>query len=189
MEKIGFISKENLILDTGINLIDKLLDVNISYDDRDLVEKRNDLLQPVCAAFMTTKNGKVFALNKYDKVAGERSPELGKTLLYIGGHLDESDETTFNIEIFKNGMKREILEELNYMLDEKNIYEPLVVYTPNTEKSSRHFGIIFKVMLEHELDLICTDGVCRFVDIDELKNIENIDSWSQLIIENIFKEK
>lgn len=185
MEKIGYISKEILNLNEGLSAIDQLKDSEINFDFRDIVETRGYVLQPICVGVVTTKDNKILALNKTDKCAGDKSPELGKTLLYIGGHLDISDFTDNNIETFKNAMKREILEEINFKLDDKFISDGFVVYTPFTERSSRHFGVVFKVILDNEYDFNFTDGVCRFVDINELKDINNIDSWSEIIIENL----
>lgn len=51
MEKIGFIKKEETNLLHGLNSIEKLTKP-IEFDDREVVEERNDVVQPVCAVLL-----------------------------------------------------------------------------------------------------------------------------------------
>ena len=113
MEKIGFIKKEETNLLHGLNSIEKLIKP-IEFDDREVVEERNDVVQPVCAGVVMTKSGKILTVNKTAKATGKISPEKDKTLLYVGGHLGFEDIAGDVVTTFKNGMKREILEELNF---------------------------------------------------------------------------
>ncbi len=188
MEKIGYIEKNNILLHHGLNSIDLLKDAIISYGFREIVEERNDVVQPVCAGVVITRNRKVLIVNKTTKSTGKISPEKNKTLLYIGGHLDFSDMSETNLQTFTAGMKRELSEEIGLQISNSNISSPIATYTPTTEKSAKHLGIIFPIIIENTFDTTFTDGKCKFVDIDSLKNITNFESWSEIILNEIVRK-
>ena len=188
MEKIGYINKGNLNLTSGLNSIDRLKNVKVQYGYRDIVEDRIDVIQPVCAAVIITKDNKILTINKNSKSTGKISPEKNKTLLYVGGHLDSSDESTSNMETFTNGMKREITEELGLEVKTFEVNSPILTYTPISEKSAKHLGIIFPIFIEKSFDTTFTDGKCKFVDIDSLNNITNFESWSEIILNEIVRK-
>ena len=116
-----------------------------------------------------------------------KSPEKNKTLLYIGGHLDISDVSSSNLQTFANGMKREILEETGFVVEDNKLHNPILTYSSTTEKSSKHLGIIFPVVIDNCFDTTFTDGKCQFVKIDSLEEIENFESWSEIIYNEIVK--
>ena len=185
MEKIGYINKNNLNLANGLNSIDVLKEIEIQYESRDIVENQNDTVQPVCAGIIITKNNQILIINKNSKSTGNKSPEKDKTLLYIGGHLDITDTSKSNLQTFANGMKREIEEELGLKIDINSVQTPILTYTPISEKSAKHLGIIFPIIIENSFDTTFTDGKCKFVDIDSLDNITNFESWSEIILKEI----
>ena len=82
-------------------------------------------------------------------------------------------------------MKREIREEIDLIIEDDEIHMPIVVYNSTPEKSSKHLGIIFPVFIEKSIDVSFTDGKCRFVDITSLDNINNLESWSEIVIEEV----
>ena len=185
MEKIGYINKNNLNLANGLNSIDVLKEIEIQYESRDIVENQNDTVQPVCAGIIITKNNQILIINKNSKSTGNKSPEKDKTLLYIGGHLDITDTSKSNLQTFANGMKREIEEELGLKIDINSVQTPILTYTPISEKSAKHLGILFPIIIENSFDTTFTDGKCKFVDIDSLDNITNFESWSEIILKEI----
>ena len=188
MEKIGYINKNNLNLANGLNSIDVLKEIEIQYESRDIVENQNDTVQPVCAGIIITKNNQILIINKNSKSTGNKSPEKDKTLLYIGGHLDITDTSKSNLQTFANGMKREIEEELGLKIDINSVQTPILTYTPISEKSAKHLGILFPIIIENSFDTTFTDGKCKFVDIDSLDNITNFEPWSEIILkETIYK--
>ena len=188
MEKIGYIDKSNLILTSGLNSIDRLKDIEIQYGYRDIIEDRIDVVQPVCAGVIITKDNQILIINKSSKSTGKISPEKNKTLLYIGGHLDICDNSNSNIQSFTHGMKREIIEEIELTIQDSQICTPIVVYTPTNEKSERHLGIIFPVFIENSFDTAFTDGKCKFISIDNLNKIKNFESWSNIIFKEIIQK-
>ena len=127
-------------------------------------------------------------INKNSKSTGKISPEKNKTLLYVGGHLDISDMSYSNIQTFTNGMKREIAEELGLEVKDVETNNPILTYTPISEKSAKHLGVIFPIVIEKSFDTTFTDGKCKFVDIDSLNNITNFESWSEIILNEIVRK-
>ncbi|MBR4998825.1 MAG: NUDIX domain-containing protein [Clostridia bacterium] len=188
MEKIGYIGKNNLTLTNGLNSIDRLKNIEIQYGNRNMVEERSDFVQPICAGVIITNENQILIVNKNIKSTGVKSPEKDKTLLYIGGHLDELDFSNNNYETFINGMKREIFEELGLEIDNAKIKQPILTYTPTTEKSAKHLGIIFPIVIDAPFETTFTDGKCKFVKIDDLNKIENFESWSQIILKELFQK-
>ena len=145
------------------------------------------VVQPVCAGCIITANGEILVINKTAKSTGQISPEKNKSLFYIGGHLDEADFTNGALlDTFRQGMQREIFEELGIVVETK--FEPMIIYTPINEKSQKHVGIIFPVVLEKAFEPKFTDGKAHFVEFDKLNKIENFESWSQIILENILQK-
>ena len=188
MEKIGYIDTSNLILTSGLNSIDRLKDIEIQYGYRDIVEDRIDVVQPVCAGVIITKDNQILIINKSSKSTGKISPEKNKTLIYVGGHLDIFDNSNSNIQTFTNGMKREILEELGFEVKDIGINNPILTYTPISEKSAKHLGVIFPIVIEKSFDTTFTDGKCKFVDIESLDHITNFESWSEIILNEIVRK-
>ena len=82
---------EKLNLKSGLNKIN-LDNSSILFGDREFVEQLKSFVQPICAAMILTKNGKILTINKTATSTGKISPEKDKTLLYVGGHLDISDK-------------------------------------------------------------------------------------------------
>lgn len=188
MEKIGYIHKNKISLQNGLNSIEELKNVEIQYGYRDVVEELNEVVQPVCAGVIITKGNQILIINKNSKSTGKTSPEKNKTLLYIGGHLDIFDMSNSNIQTFTNGMKREILEELGLEVKDIETNNPILTYTPISEKSAKHLGVIFPIVIEKSFDTTFTDGKCKFVDIDSLNNIINFESWSEIILNEIVRK-
>lgn len=185
MEKIGYIEKSKINLLNGLNSIDELKNIEIKYDSRDIVEESSDCIQFICAGVILTKDNRILIVNKSKKSTSSHSPEKDKTLLYVGGHLDIADSSKNNLQTFVAGMKREILEETGYDIKDNNIHNPILTYTSTTEKSAKHLGIIFPIVIGNCFNIAFTDGKCKFIDIDNLKEIENFESWSEIILDEI----
>lgn len=185
MEIIGYIEKDTFKDKDGFNSIETLQNYTVKYGYRPALEERDDVIQPICAGVILTQDHQVLIVNKSKASTGKNSPEKNKTLLYIGGHLDVSDDAQSNLQTFVQGMKRELLEETGLEIKDSNIFKPILTYTPISEKSARHLGIIFPVIIPKAFDTNFTDGKCKFVDIDSLKLINNFESWSEIILQEI----
>ncbi len=187
MERIGYIDKKSINLKNGINPFKEIEYASLEFDNRAFVEEKQSFVQPICAGVLFTEDGQVLTISKTNGATGEISPEKGKTLLYVGGHLDEVDYIKGNnLQTFFEGMKREIKEELNFEITTS--LSPIVVYTPDNSKSAKHLGIIFPVIIQSKCISSFADGNCKFLQIKELKQIKNFEAWSKLIIAEIFEE-
>jgi predicted NUDIX family phosphoesterase len=189
MEKIGYIKKSDLILRDGINPISTLDNTNIQYGFRNLIEERLDVIQPVCAGVILTQDNKILTFKKHKKATSKNSPERDKTLLYIGGHLDLEDSEESTHATLVNGLKREIIEELGLEIKDTAISKPIITYTPSTDKSARHFGIIYPITIEKAIDLNFSDGTCEFISLEDLANTPNLGGWSKLIVNLLIRNK
>ena len=185
MELIGYFYKKQLPLLTNDNPTTNLEDINLYFDNRDIVELRDETVQPICAAVILTKDRHILVMKKSNHSAGNLSPEKNKSLLYLGGHLDINDLKYTNLDTFANGMMREVAEETNLEINHNQIRKPIICYSPLTEKSAKHIGIIFPVVLEKCVDISFSDGTCKFIHFTEIDKINNLEPWSKIILENI----
>lgn len=188
MEKIGYIKKSDLTLNNGINQISLLDDTPIQYGYRNIIEERQDVVQPVCAGVILTQDRQILTFKKHKKALSQYSPEKDKTLLYVGGHIDLEDSEQTNEATFVNGVKREILEELGLEINDNAIAKPMLTYTPYTEKSAKHIGVIYPIVIEKAIELEFADGECQFISIDELASLPNMGEWSKLIMAILLKD-
>ncbi len=187
MEKIGYFNVAKSNIKSGLNKLEDLC-IELNFGDRDVVEAMDGVVQPICAGCILTASGKILVVNKSAKSTGEISPEKDKSLLYVGGHLDKEDfiDQSFH-DTFLQGMQREIFEELGIKVNTK--FKPLVVYTPITEKSQKHVGIIFPIILEKEFEPKFTDGKTKFIEFSQLSEIRNFESWSNIIARELIQNK
>ena len=154
MEKIGFVESSYLKLASGINYYPEISQglQNIQYGLRDSVEQRDNYIQPIAIAVVLSKSGdKILCVKKTEKSTKSDSPESGQTLLYVGGHMrkeDESRECHNFLDVLRNTLQREILEELGISLVISKEEIPFVIYTPDNEKSKKHLAIGWKVYID-----------------------------------------
>lgn len=207
MERIGYV-------DGTSDFIDKLrresiCDLNaeesknlkICFDLRDKVEKNNSWVQPLPIAVITNLDEtKVVTVKKKDKAVSTNSPEKDKVLPWVGGHLRDEDKNKDNkddfIKLCREGLKREINEELGISVALNNI-SPICIYTPNLNpKSAKHFAVCFKVPIDEktvkfrldEKELVSKKGKStsgKFVDLKELPRNE-MESWGLSILRHYF---
>lgn len=186
MEKIGFFYKAAIKLKNGINDIELCDNHILHFDNRDKVEEMNNVVQPVCAGILLTNTGKILMLNK-SKDLGKTSPEKRKTLLHVGGHINQKDKDYSNTTSLLNGARREIKEELGidiYMNCEAYL-KSFTIYEPTNIQLSKHFGAMHTILLKEEFEPKFTDGKAQFIDIDKIKQIPNLEDWSKYIINEI----
>lgn len=175
---------------------------HISFEQRDQVETNSSLLQPLPIAVITDKDHKsVLSIKKSAKAVSDESPEKDKLLLYVGGHPRSEDFTENSAEDFlaicRKTLRREISEEIGVSLAIDRI-EPFLIYTPDSEKSSRHIAVCFLIevdinSLKLHLDpqeLIMTKGTSksgRFQDVSSLLKLNvEYEAWSYEIMKYCF---
>ncbi len=202
IEKIGYfdgnIRKE---LSSGINPLEIILNKEIRFGNRDIIEK-SDFIQPLPIAVITNKERtKLLVLKKNPKSTSSDSPEKDKLLVYLGGHLREEDyvDNSMTKAIYK-GLHREIEEEINESVS-INGGDSFLIYTPTSEKSKRHLAICHIITLDLENktfnptaeEFIMKKGRSksgRIYKIAELKDeFDDMEDWSKTILREFFKFK
>ncbi len=202
IEKIGFFDESlKNKLKYGVNNFDLIANKNIQFDNRDKIEASNNI-QPIPIAVITNKEkNKVLVLKKNTKRTSSKSPERGKVLVYLGGHIREEDfiDKDFNKSI-KRSLHREIEEEINESVAINNS-ERFLIYTPSNEKSKKHLAIchIITLDLENKVfnptpeEFIMKKGKTksgRVYKIEDLKiEYQNMEDWSKTILKEVFKIK
>jgi predicted NUDIX family phosphoesterase len=200
IERIGFFpdSLANK-LNFGTNRF-KLIEKEIlKFGDRSEVEGSRNI-QPVAIALITNEErDKVLVVKKSKEKLSKDSPERDKLLLYVGGHIREEDKKNESfIETCKNALHREIQEELGESLSFKNLV-PILIYTPDNEKSKKHLGVLFIITMNLEkkkfkptpIEFVMKTGTSKSGQVLTIKDLlelnENFESWSTIILKEIFK--
>ena len=123
-------------------------------------------------------------------------------LLYIGGHV-RAEDTGSNADILltiTRTLHREIQEEIGESISVQET-NPFIIYSPDSEQSSRHFAVCY--LLEMDLEdkkfkltsdeFIMKTGTSKsghILNIDEIvKGSNKIEAWSEIILEHVFKRK
>lgn len=209
LEEIGYVRKTDKL--SEILSQDSLFDYSnlkklfqsseINFGLRDVVENNNDYLQILPIAVVTNDNNEVLVVKKKDTSCSDDSPEKGKLLLWVGGHMRASDriskEDNF-LDVCKKTLSRELEEELGISESFDGII-PTIIYTPNNPKSSKHLAICFKIMIDNtktrlkldSYELVQRKGATpsgKFFTTDDLKKIEieDLEDWSINILEHFF---
>ena len=206
MEKIGYADRSSLFLQEG--LIDypkvKCGLEKVKYGLREEVEANSDFIQPIAiAAIISEDGGKILCVKKTRKSTDASSPEFGRTLLYVGGHMRREDSTAkcrSFLDVLRNTLERELYEELgiSFALNQKR--DPFVIYTPNSNKSRKHLAIGWVIKLNEgsklrldSYELVQKKGRSKSGTFIPFQNITDpdisLESWSKTILLNIFADK
>ncbi len=212
IEKIGYVPAQKLKLNSGINeysQVSKALN-NYRFNNRDIVESDQTLVQPIPIAVVTNKQrNKLLCIKKTKKSTESNSPERDKLLLYVGGHTrleDKSVKRNGNfLDTARKTLERELLEELgiSYSLDYE---EPFVLYTPDyNPKSKQHLAVGWIISIDEDTrlsldsyEIIQKKGISKsgsflsFAELEKLyieKDNYIFESWSKDILLNYFSDK
>jgi ADP-ribose pyrophosphatase YjhB (NUDIX family) len=207
VEKIGYFDTQPE-LESGINNINQVLNHTLLFGNRNEVELK-DKIQPIAIGVITNpERNKVLIVQKRNRPAAyydkdhkaPPSPEAGKPLLYIGGHVRKEDEKDGNdiISTLKKTLHREIQEEIgeSISLREK---EPFLIYSPDNKRSLIHLAVCFVIELNMDDDdfkltsdeFISKSGPSKsghVYEIDKLlQEFDTFEPWSVAILEHVFQ--
>lgn len=104
----------------------------------------------------------------------------------IGGHISEEDSSLFSTDGYRDGMRREILEEV--AVEEVNEATVAVINDDSTEVGEVHFGVVHVMRAANENVVGHRSGIVgpEFVLIPEaVKDLSSYESWSRLCLENL----
>lgn len=156
---------------------------------RYLVEYNTDFRQPI-PYILVRHNDKVFATRR---LQGSGESRLhGKISLGIGGHINPEDYHPES-EVVENALYREVEEEL--IMDELLEYNTFLegfINDNSNEVSRDHLAVVYSVKVDRDnVSVKETDKLeGRFYTIEELKeNYDNLESWSQLILDQLLQKK
>ena len=198
IEKVGYLDnklKEKLKI--GINDIGVLKKEKLKFDNRDKVESK-ELIQPIAIAVITNpQRTKVLVVKKSSKRTSSSSPEREKLLLYIGGHVRIEDVKGDFFTTIEKTLHREIQEEIGESISVQGS-QPIIIYTPNNNVSSRHFAVCY--VIEMDLDdkkfkltsdeFIMKTGTSKSGHILKVSEVISgnykLESWSNEILKEVF---
>ncbi|WP_316347709.1 hypothetical protein [Desulfuromonas acetoxidans] len=207
-EKIGYFCVDKIInIEGGIIEFEELIKnkIDIRFESRDNIENDDRYVQPIPILVIKGKDdSSVLVVKKNKKRTSEQSPELGKLLLYLGGHVRKEDMYNSKgqdfLSIIKYALAREIKEEIGIdyhpLDDDKNIF---CIWDRSNDKSRRHIAICF--LLETNIDVLkikldrnefvvggaTTSG--KIVDAYRISENSDLEAWSRYILERIFNIK
>lgn len=202
-EKIGYFLKPLIVNDVrhGISLFEAISKKSLFFDQRSSVESTENI-QPIVVAVITNKErDRVLVVKKNEERTEKGSPEAGRYLVYLGGHVRSEDVESYDsdiLQVFRNTLRRELKEELNENLTANEVI-PFLIYTPTNNKSKKHIAVCF--IMEMDLhsksfkpsqdEFVAKAGSTRsghVVLISELmKDSENFEPWSEEILRHVFK--
>ena len=206
MEKIGYVNQSHLSLSEGINCysnIQRGLE-KIEFGLRETIEASEGFIQPIAvAAIISDDESKILCVKKSRKSTEDGSPEFGKTLLYVGGHMRREDYTVTCkgfLDILRNTLERELFEELGISSAPNKNDLPFAIYTPDTEHSKKHLAVGWVVAISEETkfrldtyELVQKKGNTKSGAFIPFKDIVDLDipleSWSKTILLELFADK
>lgn len=195
------------LMNPEYNFLD-LITEKVTFSRRDIVENE-DKIQPIAIGVLIDRaNNKILRLKKGNKSLESDSPEKDRYLLWAGGHIRKDDLTgqvypykdcTQNIDhkLFEKALERELKEELgiDIVIENNKQSDPILIYTPNSDKSKKHFAICYELKINSK-DLSLTidkyefsnNKNVSFVNIDTLDLDDSFESWSIQIVKKILKK-
>lgn len=200
IEKIGYFDYDiRAELSEGVNKYENIINNQIlKFASRDIVEESN-FIQPIPIAVITNKEkDRILVVKKNSKRTSKGSPERGRLLVYLGGHLREEDYLDNNLrKAINNGLHRELEEELNESISvEKS--QKFLIYTPYNKKSEKHLAICHIIVLEldkrkfrlAEDEFIQKKGKTKHGEVVKIKDLakeyDEMEDWSKLILKEVF---
>ncbi len=212
MEKIGYVERDLLeSLFGGTNTVPfanirNALNTHIKFEERDAIENDKTKVQLIPIAFLKDKNSFKFVVaRKRKQMTSDGSPELGKILLYFGGHVREEDKTLFDssdvLDILYQCLFRELKEELG--IDARGLSnDPLCIWNRDGTRSEQHIAIGFVVERDLQFTKFSIDerefvrakrdkySTGSFIDGPGINSeLSKIDDWSKTILDVRFSEQ
>ena len=129
-------------------------------------------------------NGKIL---RYRRGKGGQETRLhGLFSVGIGGHISDEDSSLFSNVGYREGMQREIKEEVD--VEEVNESTVAVINDDSTEVGQVHFGVVHVMHVAKEDVVGHRSGIVapEFIPMpDAVKSPSGYESWSRLCLENL----
>jgi predicted NUDIX family phosphoesterase len=104
----------------------------------------------------------------------------------IGGHISEEDHQLFSNDPYREGMRRELMEEV--AIDGARETAVAVINDDSTEVGCVHFGVVHVMQVPDESVAGRRSGIVgpEFVPIAEvIKDLSDYESWSRFCLEHL----
>jgi len=104
----------------------------------------------------------------------------------IGGHISEEDHQLFSNDPYREGMRRELMEEV--AIDGDRETAVAVINDDSTEVGCVHFGVVHVMQVPDESVASRRSGIVgpEFVPFAEaVKNLSEYESWSRFCLEHL----
>ncbi len=180
---------EKLGVFQGISLeVEKYLPVlssssNVAYLNRSAAEQDKRYKQLICYALLIHGD----RILRYRRGKGGEETRLhGLFSVGIGGHISEEDHGLFSKDRYRDGMKRELMEEVG--LDAGNEPAMAMINDDSTEVGQVHFGIVHVLRVPDESVAGRRSGIVgpEFIPMaDAVKELSGYESWSRLCLEHL----
>ncbi len=179
--------KEQLTGNKGLKKIDKdsmfrIIEKNGIFKDRDKVENDPKYKQIIPYIAMYNDMNEILTLRRLKTQSEKRLHN--KLSLGVGGHVN-LDDSQSPLEAFKNGMQREIAEEVKVDLVEEPEFLG-IIYDDSTDVGKVHLGMAYKVKINfhgiNEVDKF----EYSWNSAEELKDyVEEMENWSAFILNEL----
>jgi len=176
--------------ETGV-YVERLLKSDLAeYRPRSEMEQDPSYKQliPYCIFRHTDASGTVRVF-RYTRGGGEGESRLkSKMSVGIGGHISSMDAESAGEEVYRQGLERELQEEVNI---ETPYIESCVglINDDETEVGKVHLGIVHLMDVERP-DVFPKEAVIAeagFLGLDELaRDFDRMESWSQICLRALF---
>jgi predicted NUDIX family phosphoesterase len=169
----------------------RLLDpTHISYRPRDAMEDDPSFKQliPYCLFRHTLSDGTPL-LFQYTRGSGQGESRLhAKRSVGIGGHISREDAAIAGDDVYREGMRRELAEEVQI----DTAYDETCVGLINddeTEVGRVHLGVVHVFDLAEPRVQSNEDDICEtgFLPVDILlDDLDGFETWSQIVLKALF---
>lgn len=195
MNIIGFEKDKN-----KLKILERLLKRYAIAQRRSIAEEDEQKLQIVVCSVIRYED-KIALFTKYEVHSNNRFH--GKDMIWLGGHLHESDLDNKEDITLKKSLSNCLIREIEEEIQISNIPNPIfkgIVYDMTHTKSLRHLGIVFQIELK-DPDVFNSINLKKpteppgqsirieFVPLEEnsfIKNIDILEPWSIDILKQSF---
>jgi len=181
LEKLGLL--QGLSLEVEKYLAVLTAPPNLTYLNRGEAENDKRYKQLIPYVLLIC-NGKIL---RYRRGRGGQETRLhGLYSVGIGGHISEEDHQLFSNDPYREGMRRELLEEV--AVEQVNEAAVAVINDDSTEVGCVHFGVVHIMEVAAESVAGRRSGIVgpEFVPIAAaVKAASNYESWSRFCLEQL----
>lgn len=184
---------EQKYLDSTFNIIDytHLNEIikNFVFKTRYKMEEDSSFKQIIPYVIIVNEKNEILTYQRSGKSGENRLHNMYS--IGVGGHLDENkeNEDETGIEVYLDGMIREIEEELNIKTHRDDFHIKATIYDDSNDVGRVHFGVVSFLHVDSqifthdgEMDILVNR---EFLSLDELSNrYDSLENWSKIIIEN-----